>query len=143
MTGYRPSHFTLAELVPPELLAAHPEDVLWGLLEPRMLWTLDALRERFGPIACNDWRSGGHNRYRGLRPHDCTTGAALSDHKFGRAADLVPLRAGVDEVRAAIRAEPDRETFKHITVVEEDVPWLHLGFRNRDRDRLGVLWVGA
>ncbi len=141
MTGFQPRHFTLEELVPPELHAAHPARLLWGLLDPGMLWTIDALRERYGPLLCNDWARGGRFRLRGLRPHACAEGAALSDHKYGRAVDLAPLRAGAEEIRAEIRADPERETFARITVVEEDVSWLHLGFRNHDRNRHGILWV--
>jgi len=141
MTGWRPTHFTLDELVPPDLMAAHPGHVLWGLFDPHLLWTIDALRERYGPLVCNDWASGGRFRHRGLRPPDCDEGAALSDHKFGRAVDLVPLRASVRDIREDIRAAPDTEAFRYITVVEEDVSWLHLGFRNHERDRHGILWI--
>lgn len=141
MTGWQPKHFILEELVPPDLHAAHPGRVLWGLLDPRLLWTIDALRERYGPLVCNDWASGGRFRYRGLRPSDCAEGAALSDHRFGRAVDLAPRRATAEEVRADIRAAPDSEPFQHITVVEEGVSWLHIGFRNHQRDRDGILWI--
>lgn len=143
MTGYLPRHFTLEELVSPDMLAAHPARVLWGLLDPRLLWTIDALRDRYGPLVCNDWARGGRFRHRGLRPHDCAEGARLSDHKYGRAVDLVPLHATAEQIRADVRAEARAEAFRHITVVEEGVSWLHLGFRNHDRASHGILWVAG
>lgn len=145
LTGYRPKHFDLAELVPPEMHRAQPAERLWGLLDARMLWTIDALRDIYGPLVCNTWASGGPHRYRGIRPHDCTVGAALSDHKFGRAVDLVPVRTTAEAIRADIRdAErrgEEKPAFAWISVVETNVSWLHLGFRNHPRDTRGILWV--
>lgn len=141
LTGYRPRHFDLTELVPPEMHRAQPAERLWGLLDARMLWTIDALRGIYGPMVCNTWASGGGHRYRGLRPHDCSVGAALSDHKFGRAVDLVPVRTTAEAIRADIRAAGENPAFAWISVVETNVSWLHLGFRNHPRDAHGILWV--
>ncbi|EPR35459.1 hypothetical protein dsat_2160 [Alkalidesulfovibrio alkalitolerans DSM 16529] len=145
LIGYQPRHFDLAELVPPEMHRAQSAERLWGLLDARMLWSIDALRDIYGPMVCNTWAAGGEHRYRGLRPHDCSVGAALSDHKFGRAVDIVPVRTTAEAIRADIRDAERRSgenpAFAWISVVETNVSWLHLGFRNHPRDARGILWV--
>jgi hypothetical protein len=145
ITGYRPKYFILQELVPPRLFEQVRHQTLWGLLDARMLWTMDALRKIYGTLVCNTWNWGGHITLRGLRPFDTSTGAAHSDHKYGRAVDLVPVHTTAEAIRADILADErsggKNPAYQWITVVETDIPWLHLGFRNRDRASAGIQWV--
>ncbi|WP_035105521.1 peptidase M15 [Desulfohalovibrio reitneri] len=138
--GHRPRHFAIEELVPPEFLREYTERILWGLLDSRLLWTIDALRDIYGPLVANTWHGGGEHAYRGLRPHDCHVGAPLSDHKYGRAVDLVPVHATSEQMREDIRRDAHPEAFQHLTVVELDTHWLHIGFRNIDNSD-GIIWI--
>ena len=143
--SYIPTHFTWPELLPEsvyrELELLKRLDRCALLLDERILITADRLRQRYGKLVCNTWPFGGQHQFRGYRPQDCTVGAALSQHRFGRALDLVPVQATAAEIRADIRAHPEMEAFEHITCVEDDVGWLHVDCRNHDRARRGIQFV--
>ena len=91
----------------------------------------------------NTWMWGGTNKFRGWRPWDCETGATLSQHKFGRACDMVflDLVDGVNWVRDSILTDTDDPIFKYITCVETGVPWLHIDFRNWNKEQDGILVI--
>lgn len=127
-----PKYFDLQELVDPvtySKLGSHA----WKLLDPRLLWTADQLRQRFGFMVVNTWRRGGKFRYRGFRPSDCCEGAFYSQHKMGRALDCHFVDCTVQEARSDILKNfADTEAYQHITCVELDVSWLHFDVRNYD-----------
>jgi hypothetical protein len=139
---YIPKYFALEELVYPKLIRDHDGAgaVFWLTLDAHALVTLDRLRERYGPIVVNDWATGGRFKHSGLRPMDCTEGAALSQHKFGRAFDCKFTQADPAEVRREIIANPDAETFEHITRIEDfpSMGWVHFDVANHDKKRFGV-----
>lgn len=127
---YRPEHFALHELVPPEILRSRG-DAGWELLDPGALVTLDALRTQFGSLTVNNYEWGGRYRESGLRSAESRTGARYSQHKYGRAFDCKFKRATPQEVYAYILATP--EQFPHLTTLEdiEATPtWLHFDTRN-------------
>lgn len=138
---YIPKYFIMEELLPQEI--CNPQNTnLWFLLDSRILLTADMLRGRYGPIRVNTWHWQGTSQYRGYRPYDCQVGSHNSQHKFGRALDLIPLQADVEEIRQEIIDDPFREEFKYITAIEKDVSWLHIDCRNYDKDRNGLLIFG-
>ena len=114
---------------------------LWGVFDNRLLFTMDRLRKRYGPMVANDWYWDGVNNYRGWRPTDCEVGAEFSQHKYGRAVDLKPVKVSVDEIREDILADPFHEDFKYIACLEMGVSWLHLDVRNHDKAKYGILLV--
>lgn len=126
-SGYQPIHFSLQELVDPATYEARGHKA-WELLDPRMLQSLDALREQFGPLNVNDWHRGGRFSLRGFRPMTATTGAVYSQHKFGRAIDCQSTRYTAETMRRHILAHP--EQYPYITALERDVSWLHFDVRN-------------
>ncbi len=97
MSSYRTKHFTLSELVAPNIFEDLGEKA-WDLLDPNLLAALDKLRERFGPITVNNWRTGGPYKESGLREQDTKTGAPKSAHKRGKAADCKPVHGTVKEM---------------------------------------------
>lgn len=109
------------------------------MFDDRMLWTADKLRERYGRTTINNWWWGGKNQYRGWRPFDCEVGAEISQHKFGRAGDsLFSLPA--EEIRQDILNNESDDIFKHISVIEKDVGWLHCDCRNtRNKDGISLI----
>ena len=126
---------------------------LWGMLNPLALWTADALRERFGTTTINSWLWGGRYKESGLRDFNTTTGAKLSQHKFGNADDCKFKNATPEEVRQDIKANPDRDCYKFITCVEEGTKtWFHFDVRNHENVEVlesglvicrKILWVPA
>jgi hypothetical protein len=108
MTTYIPTHFKLHELLPKSIhQARRGSPALWWVFDPRILKAADVLRERYGAMVCNTWRAGGDFELRGFRPPDCTTGAALSQHRFGRALDLIPQKCTAEEIRRDLMARPE------------------------------------
>jgi len=131
----KPRYFKLEELVPQSLYYAHQEnpDRLWWCLDARVLWTADKIRMRYGKLLANTWLWGGSHQERGLRLLTTQTGAILSQHKFGRALDLVPLNVTAEEIRQDIFAHPKLDEYKYIRAIEASVAWLHFDVRN---------WIG-
>lgn len=142
---YVPKYFKAYEFFPKdfhaEAVSKYSEMLLWFLLDWRLSWTADRLREKFGSIIINDWHSGGQNQYRGYRPLVCNVGASLSQHKFYRAADLIFKSLSADDVRKTILADPWHEDFQHITCLEIDISWLHMDFRFWDKRKYGIKLV--
>ena len=140
-------HFRIQELVYRSLFERFrliPER-LWMAFDPRELWTLDALRDRYGPCDINNWHNGGTRELCGLRPSDCEIGSSLSQHMFGRASDKHFRLATPDEVRLDILKNQAEEPFKFITRIERDTPgWVHSECgSNHDREKSGILVVSG
>ena len=140
LTGYRTDRFTLYELLPKYEYSVLSEATGWGLFDPRMLWTLDRLQERFGTAIMNDWYWGGSNQFRGWRPFACPVGAEWSTHKFGRAGDIMFKHCAAEEVRAHVLANPEDEAYQFITCIEMKVDWFHFDTRNFNTAR-GILKI--
>lgn len=126
---YIPEYFKLYELIPRatyKLLKNRPW-IIWQLFDSRVLYTADELRKRYGRMTCNTWYWKGKHQYRGWRPARCKVGATYSQHRFGRALDLVPGEVTAEEIRQDII---NLETFGLITCIEAKVWWLHFDVRN-------------
>ena len=124
---YRPIHFKAVELVPKPMYDELGEKV-WALFDSRLLYTADCLREVFGTLICNTWCFGGSSQYRGYRPEGCKIGANWSQHKNGRALDLVSPKVTAEELRLKV-IEKNR-LFKYISRIEKTVSWLHFEVAN-------------
>lgn len=124
---YIPEHFKPYELVPKTIFRTVSEKVIWFLFDPRILYVADHIRKRYGKMIANTWYWGGEHQYRGWRPLRCKIGAVYSQHRFGRAIDLVPVEVTVDEIRQDIKRG---ENFHFISCIEEGVSWLHVDVRN-------------
>lgn len=138
--SYRPEHFGIRELVPPDVYRDRGETA-WQLLDDRALEMLDALRERFGPITVNTWAWGGGYTESGLRRAQTSTGAEFSQHKFGRAFDCKFDDVTPQKVSEYIQANPEK--FPYITTLENTDftqgtyrDWLHFDCRNGERIRV-------
>jgi len=129
---YIPKYFQPYELVPKEtyriLERQGKLNQVWWLFDPRILLVGDRLRKRYGKMVANTWWWKGQHSFRGWRPSECTIGAARSQHRFGRALDLIPLEATVEEIHSEIIG--NGEDFGFITCVEIGVSWLHVDCRN-------------
>lgn len=147
---YRCKYFDIRELVPEELYkefhAKGLADRLWTAFDDRVLKALDGLRERFGPLTVNTWASGGAFRESGLRSFTTDTGAALSQHKFGRAIDFRSRRVTPKEIyedlvksgglNTGFRTSPGDNPWKLITRVEyyPGITWTHIDVSQDDNE---------
>lgn len=127
---YTPKHFAPHEFVPPKIFHKRGDKSL-QLMDDRILITADALRDRYGRIVINNWYWGGDRQWSGLRTSDSPYGSELSQHRFGRALDMIMPDADVDEVSQDIMNDP--ELFPYITSMELGTSWLHIDCRNCNR----------
>ncbi len=140
---YTPDHFAAWEVVPPEVFKVFG-DRSFMFVNTRVLWTLDALRKYFDkPVIVNTYRSGklktlfGDFDERGFRTPATTTGAALSPHKRGDAADCNVIGVGVPEVRDTILTNQNHPAFRFITRIEAEVTgWLHFDVVNTGQTKI-------
>lgn len=140
---YHPSFFIPEELVPRDIYNQYAKDnsnKLYLIFDDRILRTADLLRQRYGKLVCNTWKWGGRNHYRGFRIFSSWVGSPLSQHKFGRALDLVPVDVTAEEIRQDIIANPHREDYKYIKAIERDVDWLHIDCRNNNVEHGGIVY---
>ena len=124
---YIPKYFKPYELVPRIIYESLPERKIWQLFDQRVLHVADRIRERYGKMIANTWYWGGRHQYRGWRHPGCKIGARYSQHRYGRALDLVPQQITAEEIRQDIK---EGEIFIHITCIEDEVFWLHFDVRN-------------
>ncbi len=125
-------HFAIHELVPQQVYEERGEKA-WELLDDRLLVTLDALRERFGPMTVNNYFWGGDREWSGLRTPESPYYSPYSQHTFGRAADCLFKDIKADQVRQYILARPSDPNYRYVNSVEMDVSWLHFDVRNCER----------
>lgn len=132
-------HFLLQQLVPPEVFNSRGESA-WELLDSNLLITLDQLYDDFGPMTVNNWHTGGSFKESGLRLFSTTTGAAFSQHKYGRAADCKPRDIPCADMYKAILAAPNK--FPLLTTVEDIVStptWVHIDMRNNSTPGIRIV----
>ena len=137
IVDYIPKYFKPYELLPKKVYwklehAGWSEVRMWSLFDPRTLHAGDKIRERYGKMVANTWYWGGVHQYRGFRDQWCRIGALWSQHRYGRAEDLVPMEVTVEEIWEDIEAG---NNFLYITCIEKSsskkkVTWLHHDERN-------------
>ena len=142
---YIPEHFGIQELVPKDLHAKYKSRgfafMFQVLFDNRLLELIDRIRNQFGPMTANDWSWGGTNQYRGFRPPECSIGAKLSQHRFGRAVDLIPKDCTSSQIRKEIIANQNSSDWKDIGGLEMDISWLHVDVRSRtDSNKINLFY---
>jgi hypothetical protein len=138
----RPRNFVLQELVHPTLYKLYGL-MCWWFLDRYYLLTLDQLHDRFGTMYINTWHwwdagkkiGPARREDSGLRPFDSKTGSKMSDHKFGKAGDVLFAKYTAQQVRDYVLAHPDE--FPYITAIEttmngKPIGWFHFSTRNCD-----------
>ena len=130
---YNLKHFKIQELVSPEIFNQRGNKAV-ELIDPRLLETMDTLREELGrPITANNWIYGGVFTQRGLRDRsfyktDKAYQDSLSQHKFGRACDFDVKGLSAKQVNQFIIDNKDK--FPYISFIEVDCNWTHIDVRN-------------
>lgn len=111
------------------------------LFRPVLLFTIEQIRKRFEkPLIINNWSFGGEYQYRGYRPANYKHCSLYSQHRFGNAVDFNIDGVTATEVREDIKNNPLISTYYYITAVEKDVSWVHIDFRNYDKEKLGIFF---
>lgn len=135
--AYIPKYFQLYELMPPELYTydmmvseAARERAFANFFDEKLLITIDVVREIIGlPLICNTWFQDGNRRNSGLRTMQCSVGAAQSQHKLGKAVDLICHKMSAEEMRQKIKANEDKLPYP--IRIEDGVNWLHIDVKDR------------
>jgi len=129
-------YFKIEELVSPAIVKLAHEDVLWGLLDDKLLQTIDKLKEKFndGSMSINNYLWSGNRSQSGLRTKDSKYYSERSQHSVGKAIDCIFSRYNVDDIRNYILDNPDE--FPFIGGVELGVSWLHIDVRPRRNGKI-------
>ena len=135
---YRPPSFVLEELVAPAIFHELGE-AAWDLLNENALRSLQALRDKFGPITVNNWHTGGAYKESGLREQGTTTGAPKSAHKRGKAFDCKFKNYTVRQVFDYVIAHQDQfPLIRRIENIVASPTWLHIDVVEHDGDGIKV-----
>lgn len=133
---YTPKHFIIEEFIPKDIFEKYGQ--CWQIMDERLIITADQIRDHFGKkMTINNWKWNGQFSQRGIRSFNSKVGAALSQHKFGRAIDFDIEEMSAEEVRTEIIKNKDK--FLHITAMETDINWVHIDVRylvNQERIKL-------
>ena len=158
---YEPKYFIPQEFFS-ELIYNKEEKVksgnkIWRLMDGRILWTADKIRDRFFCITKNNsfymiiiiWFWGGNCHLRGYRdiyvdiiePNQKIFSVS-SQHCFGRALDYSFEHISAKEVVADILNNPDIDAYKFITGLEMNTSWVHSDVRSWNKFNTGILTFG-
>lgn len=124
--GYRPTHFRIQELVPPELYELLSEEALWDLFEEEALKALDWMKDMFpkGTITINDWSWGGNYKYSGFRTKSSSDYSEHSAHSTGKGWDMKFSEYAIEEARERL-GEVEYSPFVRRVELGTDT-WLHV-----------------
>ena len=131
---YEPKHLIIQEIVPPVLydMMTNPKQ-LFALFDEQLLIGADWLRNRYGPMACNNWHLGGDFKWSGFRTIGSPHYSPGSMHSVGKALDLKFSKIAAEEIRADLRK---LEYVPHITRIEDNVSWLHIDTKRTNSNKL-------
>lgn len=124
--------FEIRELIPPDIYDKSMEDELWCLIDDNLKEVLDFIREYIikAPLTCNNWHLEGERVTSGYRDRNCPVGAKYSQHKEGRAADLICSEYTAEQMRQMILAS--QCDLPHYIRMEDGVDWLHVDTKPRE-----------
>lgn len=125
--------FFLEEFVDPVTFAAFGESSIW-FIDPVIIRVVQFIRGRHKqPVTVNNWHiPGGKYKESGYRRPDSATGGNLSQHKFGRAADVKIVGTTRQELYKDIIDNQSLYIKVGLTAVEhiDSTPsWLHVDCR--------------
>lgn len=129
------NYFKIYELVSRQVYQKYGQTA-WQFFDPRLLETLDFLREKLAArIIINDWFWDGNLQQRGLRCNLDPIVAAktnarqlyCSAHCYGQAADFDVEGMTAQEVRDWLLHTED---LPHPIRLEDGVNWVHIDVRN-------------
>lgn len=135
---YIPKYFELYELLPPELYTYDMmvseearERAFATYFDYKLLETIDIIRGEIvkAPLICNTWFQDGNRVASGYRSSQCPVGVAKSQHKEGKAVDLVCNKYTAEQMRQMIKE--NEHLLPYPIRIEEGVSWLHIDTKER------------
>lgn len=140
---YKPKNFKIEELVPEKVFNKYG-DFCWTVLNPKILYSVQELRDHLGKsILLNDWKNGGKRHNQVLRTGDYYGRLSLSQHLFANAADCFVEGIEAQELREIVVSMKKMKKLEYITGIEKDVSWLHFDCGIRDNlDNNGLYFFG-
>ena len=136
---YKPKYFAVHELLPPKLYTAdmysseEARERGYLYFDEKLLITIDVIREIIGkPLICNTWYMDGNRQNSGFREQNCPIGSRTSQHKLGKAVDLVCHYYTGEEMRQMIIANQDKLPFPIRMETGEEISWLHIDTKDMD-----------
>lgn len=125
------------EFVPPDVYYQFGDNSIW-FIDKRIIRICQWLRDYTGnSIIINDWYWGGGYQESGFRSINTSTGASLSQHKFGRAVDIKVDDMDPEEVRNIIRNNYVKLKRIGLSTIEKNTPtWIHLDIRWSNKSEL-------
>lgn len=147
---YIPKYFEVQELVCPHVFNkwGHNPNFIWNFFDPRLLQTMDFLREKIGkPIYVNNWSIGGNLSQRGLRCNICdlvksktiASKIYVSSHILGQACDFDVKGMTVQEVRVWIQSHALELPYS--VSLEDGVSWVHIDMREQNNQKVYLFKV--
>jgi len=135
-------NFVIQEFVYPELFAAMGQKSIW-YIDPKIVNICEFIRVKTGKaVTVNNWHTGGQYKESGLRRFNTTTGARMSLHKFGKAADIKVKGMTPPEVFEFIKSNWIELRNLGLTTVEDVTftrSWSHLDCRNTGKSELLIV----
>lgn len=126
------TNFYLNEFVPRKIYERFTDKSI-QFVDMRLVHLVQYIRDYFGhPITINNWADGGQYNESGFRDPQTGTGAELSQHKFGRAADLKFTGATVQEIYAYIMQNQQQffdKGLRCMEAIDKTPTWLHIDIR--------------
>lgn len=145
--SYIPKYFQLYELMPPELYTydmmvseAARERAFAQYFDEKLLITIDIIRGEIikAPLICNTWFQDGNRSNCGLRSEGCTVGALKSQHKLGKAVDLICNKYTAEQMRQMIKE--NEHLLPYPVRIEDGVNWLHVDTKDMDYKGKKIYW---
>lgn len=130
-------NFTIQEFVSKEIYARWGNNSIW-FVDERLIKLVQALRDEFGAITINN----DHFNQSAFREPKSTVGASMSQHRFGRAADLKFVKMSVQEVYDAILKNEQHWMNKGLTTLENinhTPTWLHVDIRMTNMSKIKIV----
>ena len=153
---YSPRHFQPEEFFTRATVNDHKNRMpsIWRLIDSRITWTGDSIRDHFGcSVIVNNYLFGGNNEFRGYRPVieiavlevimgktiiTSKVGSFTSQHCQGRGIDFNLEKYTAEEVRQDILKNPNAKRYRYVTALETGVSWVHIDCRHWDKSK-GIL----
>lgn len=130
---YKPKNFRIEELVPEDVYNLRG-DKSWELLNPRMLVSVQELREYLNkPVILNNWDNDGDRHNQVFRTADYYDRLSFSQHLLGNAADPFVPGVEAEELRQIVISRKKKGKLEYVTGMEDGVNWLHIDCRATDR----------
>ena len=132
MDGKLTNNFYLFEFVSKPIYEKYGNNSIW-FIDERIPTLCQCIRDDLGKrITVNTWKFSSKKIYSqsGFRERSSTVGSSLSQHRFGRAADIKVDNMSSEEVREYIRSHFESLSLIGLSTIEKDTQgWVHFDMR--------------